>query len=68
MPGWNASNKFCHFLGSGHWLDMTKQLRAPKALGHLVHIKVTDAELRESERLKLLNMVGILSPRNRGRS
>lgn len=47
---------------------MTKQLRAPKALGHLVHIKVTDAELRESERLKLLNMLGILSPRNHGRS
>lgn len=58
---------FCHFLGSGQW-PVTKQLHAPKALGHLVHVKVMGAELKESERLKHLSMLGIHSPRNYGRS
>lgn len=45
---------------------MAKQLHAPKAQGHLVHVKVTVAELKESERMKNLNMLEILFSRNCG--
>lgn len=68
MSGWKASSKFCRFLRSSHW-PMTKQLSAPKAVGHLGNVKVTDAELKESKKLKHLhNMLGMLSSRNCSRS
>lgn len=55
MSGWNTSDKFCHW-------PTAKQLRAPKAQGCLVHVKVTDAELKESERLKHLDKLGTFFP------
>lgn len=51
MSVWNASNKICHFLRSSHW-PMTKKLSAPKSVTHLVNKKVTDAELKESRKLR----------------
>lgn len=51
MSVWNASNKICHFLRSGRW-PMTKKLSAPKSVTHLVNKKVTDAELKESKKLR----------------
>lgn len=75
MSVWNASNKICHFLRSSRW-PMTKKLSAPKSVTHLVNKKVTDAELKESKKLrkqvtekkKSINMPGIFSPRNCCRS